>query len=306
MSASESSSPTSSNEELLSIGDVAEATGISTETLRMWERRYGRPEAVRLPSGHRRYTAEHVRWLRRIAEALARGHRPGALMRLDECGLDDLLVPEVDEKQDEEIQRLLDAVRAYDGDSLRVSLLAAWMPNRCLGFLEERLHPLIEAIGREWADGALDVRHEHFASEVIEDVLRQLRTSLPVHHPDPGILLTTLSGETHRLGLQMAALLCAARGLPTRILGIDTPSLEILKAVREVPTDIVGVSVSLSTGGVDTDKTLSELRKALPDEVRLVVGGAGARGIRRGPRGIEYLADLAAWDKVIADFAATC
>ena len=38
--------------------------------MRIWERRYGRPEAVRLPSGHRRYTDAQVTWLRRVAEAL--------------------------------------------------------------------------------------------------------------------------------------------------------------------------------------------------------------------------------------------
>ena len=42
-------------------------TGIGRDTLRVWERRYGRPEPIRLPSGHRRYTAEQIRWLRRVA-----------------------------------------------------------------------------------------------------------------------------------------------------------------------------------------------------------------------------------------------
>ncbi|MDJ0522022.1 MAG: MerR family transcriptional regulator, partial [Planctomycetota bacterium] len=51
---------------LHSIGEVAEATGLTPETLRIWERRYGRPVAVRLPSGHRRYTDEQIVWLRRV------------------------------------------------------------------------------------------------------------------------------------------------------------------------------------------------------------------------------------------------
>ena len=54
--------------ELYPIGTVADVTGVNPITLRAWERRYGKPRAVRLPSGHRRYTQDQVRWLRRIAE----------------------------------------------------------------------------------------------------------------------------------------------------------------------------------------------------------------------------------------------
>lgn len=44
----------------LTIGDLAQRTGLSPEVLRMWEQRYGFPEPQRLPSGHRRYAAEDV------------------------------------------------------------------------------------------------------------------------------------------------------------------------------------------------------------------------------------------------------
>jgi DNA-binding transcriptional MerR regulator len=44
----------------LTIGAVAEQTGVSVAVLRSWEQRHGFPVPVRLPSGHRRYTAGHV------------------------------------------------------------------------------------------------------------------------------------------------------------------------------------------------------------------------------------------------------
>jgi len=39
----------------LSIGEIAERTGVSEGTLRVWEARHGFPVPTRLPSGHRRY-----------------------------------------------------------------------------------------------------------------------------------------------------------------------------------------------------------------------------------------------------------
>lgn len=45
---------------LLTIGDLAERTGLSPATLRMWEQRHGFPEPQRLESGHRRYLEADV------------------------------------------------------------------------------------------------------------------------------------------------------------------------------------------------------------------------------------------------------
>jgi DICT domain-containing protein len=47
-------------DELLTIGRLAELTGVQPGTLRMWEQRHAFPQAERLPSGHRRYPASEV------------------------------------------------------------------------------------------------------------------------------------------------------------------------------------------------------------------------------------------------------
>jgi DICT domain-containing protein len=54
-------------EDGLSIREVARETGVTEGTLRMWETRYGFPEPQRLPSGHRRYTSDHVVQVRQVA-----------------------------------------------------------------------------------------------------------------------------------------------------------------------------------------------------------------------------------------------
>jgi len=51
---------TSPPSHLLTIGDLAERTGVPPATLRSWEQRYGFPEPVRLAGGHRRYGESDV------------------------------------------------------------------------------------------------------------------------------------------------------------------------------------------------------------------------------------------------------
>lgn len=61
----------------LSIGDLAERTGLSPAVLRAWESRHGFPQARRLPSGHRRYPEDTVA----AVEGVVRRQRAG--VRLD-------------------------------------------------------------------------------------------------------------------------------------------------------------------------------------------------------------------------------
>ncbi len=66
-----------SDELWLSIGDLAERTGVSVPTLRAWESRHGFPVPVRRPSGHRRYRSGDVDRVREVVR-----HRDAG-MRLD-------------------------------------------------------------------------------------------------------------------------------------------------------------------------------------------------------------------------------
>ena len=279
--------------EHFSIGRAASVSGISSATLRMWERRYGRPVPVRLPSGHRRFTCDQVRWLKRVSEALARGARASDAVQATEAELDALLLTAAVPHEPETSARdLLDLARGYEGRQLVDELRANWDDLGPRDFLLQRIVPFIVQLGRAWADGRIETRHEHHATAHIDDMLRTLRGSLPMPTRGPRLLLTTLPGECHGLGLQMVALLAATEDVRTCVLGTESPIEEIVAAARESGSTAVGISVSLCTGGPDTDRSLTELRCALPEDICLVVGGAGSRGPRRGPRRIEYVADL--------------
>lgn len=49
--------------QIIRIGPLADRYGVSTESLRIWERDGRIPPSHRTPGGHRRYGAEHVRAL---------------------------------------------------------------------------------------------------------------------------------------------------------------------------------------------------------------------------------------------------
>jgi methanogenic corrinoid protein MtbC1 len=273
--------------ELLSIGDICSETGLSTDVVRVWERRYGFPVPVRLPSGHRRYRREDLHRLRLMAEAIAQGHRPAMVVRSEEAALRRLLVPTVNPR----VERLFTAVQAMDTEQMRRLLedsleQLGWKP-----FLQQVVSLLLDRVGMAWAEGSIGIHHEHLVTEVLEDMLRKLRLEY-LSVPGRGcVLLCTLPGERHRLGLLMAALAYATQGTRTELLGVDLPVSSIAQAARALKADRVAVSLSLQSAGETTRKLLMDLQDRLPVGCRLLIGGQGAMRTRK-IEGVERMTGL--------------
>jgi methanogenic corrinoid protein MtbC1 len=280
------------HERLYSVGAAARETGIAAETLRIWERRYGTPVPKRLPSGHRRFTGEQVVWLRRVAEALARGVRASKAVRATPDELDRMLATQAVEVDEAWLTRALACVERLDQDGLELLVLEGRDDMDVVTWLRLRVARLLERVGSEWAGGSIEVRHEHLASEVVGHVLRREADRFAPVPGAPTVVFGTLSGEQHGLGILMASLVARQCGWRTVVLGVDAPVGELVRTARELRARVLGVGVSLATSGIDTDRVLADLQRELGDQCVLLVGGAGARTGRRGPRGIHVVPEL--------------
>ncbi len=175
------------------------------------------------------------------------------------------------------LRSLMDLVRSHKASELVAALLADAASLGPIDFLRLRAVPMIAEVGEAWARGELGIHHEHFFSQRLEDVLRAVRLPYERVTGRARILLAAFAGETHGLGLQMAALLAAFAGVQPHMLGTDTPVSEIVAACRSRRCTAVGISISVSTGGVASRDQLDELRRAIPASVAILVGGTGAR-----------------------------
>jgi methylmalonyl-CoA mutase cobalamin-binding subunit len=291
----------------LTIGAVARATGLSPDTLRVWQRRYGFPVPERKASGHRLYCPADVRRLRRIADALARGHRPGQVVPLAEASLQTLLgeTRAPSREPGRELVSLaapLALVRRHD-PSLTAVLLSDAASLGPIDFLTHRAVPMIDAVGDAWLRGEIGIHHEHFFSQALSDALAAARSPFERAGTGPRITLATLSGETHALGVQMAALVAAVAGLQPHLLGPDIPVPEVVAAAKARRSAAVGVSISISSAGTGSRDQLAALRRTLPAATTLLVGGRGARR-SHPPGGCIIVEDLPAFFDWARRFAA--
>jgi DNA-binding transcriptional MerR regulator/methylmalonyl-CoA mutase cobalamin-binding subunit len=291
------------------MGAVTRRTGIGEHTLRAWERRFGFPDPKRLPSGHRRYTADQVRRLLLINEALGCGYRAGDVVPLPVGQLEQLLRQSgrsravAGEGSPEWLHSVLESAMALDRDSLSGQLRQAAVSLGAGRFLSERIEPLMVAVGEAWARGELQVRHEHFLSEVVEDLLRSLRSPLDEAARGRPIVLSTLPGEQHGLGLQIVALAVSAAGRSSRVLGPETPVDEIVEAAVTVDAAAVGLSISQYSVNDDTSPQITNLRRMLPNRIRLWLGGSGASLVDELPVNLEVLDTLGDLDRSLRQLA---
>ena len=296
---------------LLSIGALSAATGIPVDTIRTWERRYGFPVPIRKPSGHRVYALETVPRLQRVALAIGRGHRAAEVLAASDRALESLLrtIPQRNERvaphpasaisEGDESEELLELVRRFDSEGLRRRIEGDWARLGPIQFLERRATPLLRSVGNAWSEGSLDVRHEHFASAVVGDFLRAARLPLDQRAGGPVAALTTLPGELHGLGLEMAGLVFALAGWRSLFLGVNTPIPEIAALAREVPLGAIAVSC-VQRVGARAVELLRSLRRRVPRQIPILLGGTGT--VASSPiTGIHVFEDLTGLDRWLRD-----
>ncbi len=225
----------------LSIAAVERDTGLSKDTLRVWERRYGFPTPDRDTLGERSYPFGQVERLRTIKRLLDAGHRPGRVVPMALQDLDRLAATmgapagpreaEAVRAAAPDLTAMLEALGRNDVDSLR-RLLARALSRVGLGhFVLDVVAPLNVQVGEAWMQGRLEIFQEHLYTESVQVVLRNALHHLPPSGAGrPRVVLATVSGEPHGLGLLMAEAVLALEGCRCISLGVQTPGWDIVRA----------------------------------------------------------------------------
>jgi len=286
----------------LSIAAVERDTGLSKDTLRVWERRYGFPNPGRDPLGERAYTLADVEKLRIIKRLLDAGHRPGRVVTQSLGQLQAISEQTVESPMRAtelalgaaDLREHLALIRSHDVPRLRSQLTRLLSRVGVARFVNEVVGPLNAAVGDAWLRGQLEVFEEHLYTEAVQVVLRAAIASVP-EPPGadaPRVLLTTFPGEPHGLGLLMAEAVLALEGCRCVSLGTQTPLWDVVLAAKALRSDIVALSFTGCMNPNQIVDGLAELRGKLQPGVRLWAGGSAPVLHRRPVDGVEPFSTL--------------
>ncbi|MCO4747372.1 MAG: MerR family DNA-binding transcriptional regulator [Proteobacteria bacterium] len=278
---------------LMTIGAVAQATGIPANTLRTWERRYGVPTPTRTEGGHRVYAASVVDHLRLVRVALDEGHRAKQVLALTAKQLSALLGHMVELPAAEgPIPAWREAMRQLNGPLFSSLLRRERSKVGALAFMTARVAPFMTWVGEAWSRGDLQIHHEHFVANHIRSVLDETWRMLA----PPGraqVVCATLPGEPHDMGVLMVAVAVASGELRPLVLPGQTPAAQIAASARTLGAGAVAISLSKYSEDQSFDLALRSLRAALPVNTSLWVGGAGSPEHVRGAFTRQSLQQLA-------------
>lgn len=267
---------------------VERDTGLSKDVLRMWERRYGFPAPERDSNGERVYPLDQVERLRVIKRLIDKGFRPGKLLASSDIDLQSMLRPEATDAEitgNFDYQPYLAQLREGQLETLRQGLQQQVARQGLHRFVLDTALPLTIAVGEAWMRGEVRVHEEHAYTEVLKSLLRQSMSNLARGNA-PRVLLTTVPDEEHGVGLLMAEVLLTLEGAHCISLGTRTPLLDIVDAASHHAVDCVALSFSSSFPPRQAVQQITELRRLLPIEIELWIGGAGSERLQL-PQGIH-------------------
>lgn len=278
----------------MNISAAERHTGLSKDTLRVWERRYGFPAPGRDPAGERLYPPDQIERLRLLKRLIDAGERPGRLVALPLAELQDRLRrhPSTEAESPAEVDEYLEVLKSHDVEGLRRKLSHACGRLGLARFVTDVVAPLNTRIGNAWMRGQLQVFEEHLYTEAMRVTLHEAIGRVPPGGGHPRVLLTTFSDEPHGLGLLMAEALLSLEGAHCISLGVGTPLWDIVQASAALRIDVVALSFSGCMNPNEAVSALSELRSRLPARAELWAGGAAPALHRRPVVGVRAIASI--------------
>lgn len=205
---------------LYKMGTLARLTGLSPILLRAWERRHDLLEPERTAGGHRLYTEDDLRVLRRVQELLAQGRSIGEVAALGRATLLGVAAPPPRTRAHDEArgsigwrEDLVQAAVEIDQRQVERALdeaFATLSPDRAL---VDVIEPALREVGELWAQGRCSVAGEHLISNAISGrLLRLLEAANAASVGGPSAVCACFPDEAHVLGALTVAYWLARRG----------------------------------------------------------------------------------------------
>ncbi len=265
---------------MFTIKAVSQATGVSIETLRAWERRYRVVEPRRDPNGRRSYDPADVIRLRKLREATERGHPISKLARVSDEELAGILAEREAAARGlatpgfaEQMLLAAEHYRPDDADQA-ISMALALLPLPRV--VDEVLVPALLEVGERWHAGAFTVAQERIVSNAAKKQVSLVLDTYNRIATGPALVFATLPEERHELGILMSALLAAARGVRCQYLGPDVPPGDVAVFAERVGAAAVVLSFVRREATTAQEAQLAELQRRLPRAIGVWVGGQGA------------------------------
>jgi len=280
------------------VGMVSKMSGLSTHTLRMWEKRYAAVLPTRTEAGGRLYTDADVERLRLLHKLVESGHSIGGIAKLPDVDLRHMAAafptpssPPASQHLPAVRDRVIAAIERLRIEEAEQMLSRAALSTEPCEFLKAIVGPILVEVGERWERGELRIVHEHACSSVMRGLLFSLMRLYPSNDGTRRMVVATPAREDHELGALMVAMLAAMHGWSVLYLGPNVPAEEMAYAVDDTNAEVLMLSVT----GLSPDafeREISAIERAIPERVTILVGGRAATALPKSRVKVEQDLEL--------------
>ncbi len=271
---------------IYTIKTVVQQTGITSATLRAWERRYGILSPGRSGGGYRLYSERDIailRWLKAQVDAGVSISSAVALLELQQqAGISPAPEPQPTSRLEPTRgprhaqamrDQLLRAMLAFREGEAEAALTEAFALFPVEHVAEEIIAPVLVEIGERWHRGEATVIQEHFATTFLRHRLAALFHAYPQPTGGPLAITGSAPGEWHDVGILLVALALRRHGWRIIHLGQNVPAAHLIEEMQRLRPKLVCLSATTAES-LDGLTAVAEAMGRLPDpKPRLVLGG---------------------------------
>ena len=225
---------------------VGRRTGISSDVIRAWERRYGAIVSERTDTNRRLYTDADIEKLTLLKRAINAGRRIGDIANLSYDSLFELVMGDESNTAKsykrpstgtvmELFDEAINAINDMDSSRLETALSNAVAMLSTTDFMLEFLKPLHSHINDECARGSLRFVQEKFAKLCVRNCLANLSVAFrSAKDEGPKLLIGSLTSEFENLDTLMHIIVAQNIGWDVTYVGNDVPHDELIFMANKI------------------------------------------------------------------------
>lgn len=310
--------------QLFTIQMAAQISGLTTHTIRAWEKRYSALVPNRSQTGRRLYTNEEIARLSLLSQLTSIGNAIGQIANLPDEELKEMFKRlsnnnnfhdltskkiHIDEFTDTKntLSSLILALTNFKFDIISHELNKAKLCLSPKQFALELISPLLNEVSVMVDRGLMNAAHEYAISSIIRFHIGHVLFKFyeRKNKSNTKIAFATPEGDLHEFGILMSALLCSNHQHNFIYLGPNMPSDALSEAIKATETSILVLGTSTLSLNINPRFNLTDylnnLNETLPMKVEIWIGGKASFDpkILKSTRTFKVLSTLQMFDDLL-------
>jgi 5-methyltetrahydrofolate--homocysteine methyltransferase len=142
--------------------------------------------------------------------------------------------------------------------------------------INEYIAPALDEVGLRYGTGEIFLPQLLTSAETVQSVFKIIKEqseSNATVDKNKRIVLATVQGDVHDIGKSIVKMLLDNYGFDVIDLGKDVLIADVVKTAKDESIKLIGLSALMTTTVANMKKTISAIRKEIPD-AKIMVGGA--------------------------------